>query len=82
MSKDSRPLVLITGAAGDIGSTLAKTLESDYLVVGLDRPGSRAQCELIESDLTSDQSVDASPDAWVSRITRGVCAAQIHKVFT
>lgn len=58
MSADDKPLVVITGAAGDIGSTLARILDSDYTVVGLDRKGTPAPGELIEVDLTSDESVD------------------------
>jgi nucleoside-diphosphate-sugar epimerase len=52
-----RPIVLITGAAGNIGTSLAGVLEGDYRVVGLDRPRSKADFPLIEADLTDDQSV-------------------------
>ncbi|WP_116813444.1 vitamin K epoxide reductase family protein [Steroidobacter cummioxidans] len=52
-----KPLILITGAAGDIGSTLARTLESDYTVIGLDRAGQKSSGELIEVDFTEDASV-------------------------
>jgi nucleoside-diphosphate-sugar epimerase len=31
--------MLITGAAGDVGSRLAAALGKDYRVVGMDRPG-------------------------------------------
>ena len=34
---DLRPLVLITGAAGNLGQTLARALGDRYRVVGLDR---------------------------------------------
>jgi nucleoside-diphosphate-sugar epimerase len=54
----ARPLVLITGAAGDIGSALAQALSHDYRVVGLDQPGRQAAIPLIAADLTSDESVD------------------------
>jgi nucleoside-diphosphate-sugar epimerase len=53
----SRPIVLITGAAGDIGSTLAQVLARDHTVVGLDRAGKKADIPLIEADLTSAESV-------------------------
>jgi nucleoside-diphosphate-sugar epimerase/uncharacterized membrane protein len=52
-----KPIVLITGAAGDIGSTLARALQRDHTVVGLDRPGAQADFPLIEGDLTSAESV-------------------------
>lgn len=54
----SRPLVVITGSAGDIGSTLARPLQSRYTVVGLDRASSHALRERLEVDLTSGSSVD------------------------
>ena len=55
---DCKPIVLITGAAGNIGTSLAKLLKADYRVVGLDRPGMKADFPLIEADLTKDDSVE------------------------
>ncbi len=52
-----RPLVLITGAAGAIGSDLARQLADDFTVVGLDREGSDAPCQSIPFDLTDRDSV-------------------------
>lgn len=52
-----KPLVLITGAAGSIGSELAKQLGDDFQIVGLDVEGQVAQCPLIAFDLTDAQSV-------------------------
>jgi nucleoside-diphosphate-sugar epimerase len=52
-----KPVVLITGAAGNIGGSLAEALADAYTVVGLDRPGMKADFPLIEVDLTSDASV-------------------------
>lgn len=57
MDSSSKPLVVITGAAGDIGSTLSEALAADYRVVGLDRAGMRAEIPLIAVDLASDDSV-------------------------
>jgi nucleoside-diphosphate-sugar epimerase/uncharacterized membrane protein len=57
MNANERPLVLITGAAGDVGSALSEALGADYRVVGLDRPGSRAGIPLIECDIASESSV-------------------------
>jgi nucleoside-diphosphate-sugar epimerase len=37
MSSDERPVVLITGAGGNLGSTLASALSHDYRIVGLER---------------------------------------------
>ena len=50
--------MLITGAAGNIGASLAELLADDYHVVGLDRPGTTADFELIEADLTKDGAVE------------------------
>ena len=51
--------MLITGAAGNIGTSLAEVLAESYRVVGLDRPGSKADFPLIEADLADDKSVAA-----------------------
>ena len=52
-----KPLVVITGAAGDIGTALAAALAHDYTVVGLARPGKQAAIPLIDVDLGSAESV-------------------------
>lgn len=55
-----RGVVLVTGAAGFIGSAVVRRLARGYQVVALDRPGSRPSpqaAESIEVDLTSDRSV-------------------------
>ncbi|MBM0105923.1 NAD-dependent epimerase/dehydratase family protein [Steroidobacter sp. S1-65] len=62
-----QPIVLITGAAGDIGAALIAALRSRYTVVGLDRQGKTAECELIEVDLTSDDSVRQAFDEFRRR---------------
>jgi nucleoside-diphosphate-sugar epimerase len=54
----AKPIVLITGAAGAIGSALATALEFDYTVVGLDLKGREAPVDCIAVDLTSDDSVE------------------------
>ena len=48
----SKPIVLITGAAGNIGRSLARALASDYRVVGIDRPGRKADFPLFHADLS------------------------------
>ncbi len=53
----SKPIVLITGAAGSIGSALVASLSPDYEVVGLDLEGMEADCELFAVDLSSQDSV-------------------------
>jgi nucleoside-diphosphate-sugar epimerase len=55
--RTDKPIVLITGAAGNIGRSLAALLAEEYRIVGLDRPGSKADFPLIEGDLSKDESV-------------------------
>ncbi|MGQ0654159.1 MAG: NAD-dependent epimerase/dehydratase family protein [Betaproteobacteria bacterium] len=62
MAERAKPLVVITGAAGDIGSALTEALKADYALVGLDRPGKKASIALIGVDLTSDDSVAKALD--------------------
>ncbi len=50
-----RPIVVITGAAGAIGSALAQALEPDYTVVGFDLEGGDAPVDCIAIDLTSGE---------------------------
>lgn len=60
-----KPLVVITGAAGRIGTALVEALERRYRVVGIDITGAGAACEVIETDLTSPSAVALS----VKRLT-------------
>lgn len=55
-----RPVVLLTGSSGRIGSALGERLRDEYTVVGLDRPGCPlppSGVEPIDADLTSDGSL-------------------------
>jgi nucleoside-diphosphate-sugar epimerase len=54
---EDKPIVLITGAAGNLGNALVSELRDRYHIVGLDVPGTTADFELIGCDLTSDSSV-------------------------
>ena len=56
----SRPVILITGSSGFIGSAIGKRLAQGHQVVGLDNEDPRepiAGVETIRVDLTSDQNV-------------------------
>lgn len=52
-----KPIVLITGAAGNIGRSLAAALSENYSIVGLDQPGKKAEFPLIGADFTDDASI-------------------------
>jgi nucleoside-diphosphate-sugar epimerase len=73
----SKPIVLITGAAGDIGSTLARVLERDFTVVGMDRAGRKAEIPLIDVDLTSAESVEKALESFRGRFGSRI-ASVIH----
>ncbi len=55
---ETRGVVLLTGAAGNLGRSIAKGLSRDYTVVGLDREGDEIDgMSVIEADLTSADSI-------------------------
>tara|TARA_R110000823_G_scaffold27609_25_gene80627 strand:- start:48640 stop:51099 length:2460 start_codon:yes stop_codon:yes gene_type:complete len=49
-----KPVVIITGAEGNIGTALTRRLRKHYRVVGMDQPGTGSD---IDIDLTSEASV-------------------------
>lgn len=57
---NQKPIVLITGATGNLGSSIASILGDDYQVVGLDRDAEGAEFPVIEADLTSEESIHAA----------------------
>jgi nucleoside-diphosphate-sugar epimerase len=73
----NKPLVVISGAAGHIGSTLAAALDHDYEVVGMDLPGKTASFPLIDLDLGSDESVRAALQQLRSRYGERI-ASVVH----
>src|SRR5690554_2998585 len=52
-----KPVVIITGASGSVGSSLADALRPHYRVVGMDTTAPDDDPDAIEFDLTSDESV-------------------------
>ena len=55
---DARPVVLITGAAGNLGRSVAAALARTYRIVGLDRKAEDIGFQVLEVDFTSGPSVD------------------------
>ena len=60
MASDDKPLVVITGAAGNIGRSLAAALRHRYSIVGIDLKGGGTDFPVIEADFTSDDSMAAA----------------------
>jgi hypothetical protein len=54
---DDRPLVLVTGAAGNLGRSVGKALSDAYRIVGIDRAAGNADFPVLEADITSDESM-------------------------
>jgi nucleoside-diphosphate-sugar epimerase len=79
MNPPDKPIVLITGAAGNIGRSLAAALAGGYRVVGLDKPGTSADFPLIEVDFTDDESVRAALGSFRNDYGRHI-ASVIHLV--
>lgn len=55
-----KPVVLVTGAAGNIGTALTEKLRDRFEVVGLDTDTESDVIEIVEIDLTDDASVSAA----------------------
>src|SRR5688500_11364084 len=55
---DRRPIVLITGATGNLGRSLAMALGRDYRIVGLDLKAQGTESPVFEADFSSDASVE------------------------
>ena len=62
-----KPLVVITGAAGKIGTALVEALETKYRVIGIDLSREGAACEIIETDLTSLDAVTLAMNELVEK---------------
>lgn len=60
MNEDNRPVVLITGAAGNLGRSVALALADHYRVVGLDREAADIGFPVFEVDLGADASVESA----------------------
>lgn len=73
----AKPIVLITGAAGNIGRSLAAALGRDYKVVGLDMAKGDTDYPIVKVDLTDAESVDAALEQVASDHGRRI-ASVVH----
>lgn len=55
--EDAKPIVLITGVSGEVGSDIANALAKDYHVIGMDKDAGSVSIPVIPADLTNDHSV-------------------------
>jgi nucleoside-diphosphate-sugar epimerase len=78
--QNGKPIILITGATGFIGSALVKRLAGDYTIVALDRAGPPEPSEpahSVDFDLGSDEAVRTALDEVRERFGNRV-ASVIH----
>ena len=62
MADEAKPLVLITGAAGNLGRSIAAALADGYRIVGLDTDASDDDFPILEADLTDRGAIAAALD--------------------
>lgn len=62
MTSNVNPIVLITGASGEVGRDVAKGLMPDYQVIGVDKKVEPGDFPMIEADFTKDASVAQALD--------------------
>jgi nucleoside-diphosphate-sugar epimerase/uncharacterized membrane protein len=76
-SDRKKPIVLVTGVSGNVGSALVAALEPDYRVVGMDVEQPEGDTDWIEIDLTSDASVEEAFATFADRYGRQI-ASVVH----
>lgn len=72
---DSRPIVLVTGAAGNLGRSVAAALAGSYRIVGLDRQAQVSEFAILAVDLAADASVELALRKF--RDAYGACIASV-----
>ncbi len=77
MSENGRPVVLISGAAGNIGTRLTEKLRDDYRVIGLDLPEACTDEDMFGCDITDRASVQQAVDKILDAVG-GRIASVVH----
>ena len=78
LDNKEKPLILITGASGNLGRSIATGLADDFKIVGLDRDADE-NSTILEVDVTSPQSVHATLELIGEKYGRKI-AAVIHLI--
>lgn len=77
---NAKPVLLITGASGNLGRSIAAAFEENFQVVGLDRKAvPDIGFPMVEADLSSDDAVNQALQEVAERFGRQV-AAVIHLI--
>lgn len=79
MTKKEKPVVIITGAAGNIGSNLTRKLSRKYRVLGLDLPEAcEGRKKLIGCDITDQESMARAVQELCDAVGDAPVASVIH----
>ena len=79
-AQDEKPLLILTGATGNLGRSLVEAFAGEFRIVGLDRDAdAELAAELVEIDITSPQSVRLALEEIGEKHGRRV-AAVIHLI--
>lgn len=79
MSGDARPVVLITGAAGNLGRALAGALAANYRIVGLDIRSADADYPIFAADFSNPAAVELALSRVRERVGAKI-ASVVHLV--
>src|SRR5690606_5427230 len=76
----TKPVILITGASGNLGRSIAAAFTDDFQVVGMDRTAKEeVGFPMVEADLSSDEAVAEALQQVADRFGRKI-AAVIHLI--
>ena len=79
MADQDKPVVVITGAAGNIGTNLRKKLARSYRVIGLDLPDlCKGRKDMIGCDITDPGSMARAVDEISEKTGGGRIASVVH----